>query len=145
MEKTLFFIKSDAYHKNAEIIADIKSKFTLNELYPITFNESILKELYPRDINRPYFPALLEYMVESISDIGFIEGSGCLKRFYEYAGIHLDPKECSPGTIRYRYGKGLDKTHGSLWIIKNAIHRCKSDEEFMTYLNIFKKHGIIPI
>jgi nucleoside diphosphate kinase len=143
IEKTLFIIKPDGYNKREQIKSDISGYFELAETHLFHFYPELLAKLYPADVKQPHYPALLEYMLENLCELGIIFGESAIRRFYELTGEFSDPKECATNTLRYKYGKGLDTTKSGLYIVKNAIHRAKSREESEFELDLFRAESII--
>ena len=142
-ETALFIIKPDGYNKREQIKLDISNHFELLQTYLFEFNPELVARLYPADVDQSHYHALLEYMLESTCELGIVRGDSAIKRFYEIAGESSDPKECAENTLRYKYGKGLDTTKSGLYIVKNAIHRAKSREEFKLEWNLFRRENII--
>lgn len=144
IEETLFIIKPDGYDKREQIISDISVCFDITGTSIFKFESDFLASFYPKEIDKPYYSALVEYMLETPCVVGVIEGESVIRNFFEFAGTCLDPKKCAENTLRYKYSKGLDKTKSGMYIIKNGIHRSKSREEFESDIQIFKSYNIIP-
>lgn len=143
IEKALFIIKPDGWNQREQIKIDISNHFELLETRILQFCPDLLAKLYPSDVGKSHYSALMEYMLETQCELGIIEGDSAVLRFYELAGKLSNPKECVKDTLRYKYGKGLDTTTNGLYTVKNAIHRAKSRKELEYELDLFKIEGII--
>lgn len=143
IEKTLFIIKPDGFEMRDDIVVDISKCFNIIEQSRLMFTERLVADFYPNDINKPHYAALAEYMLENYSQLGFIEGENVIQSFFEIAGKYSDPIRCHQNSLRFKYGKGFDKTASGLYLTKNAIHRAISQEEFEYELGILKNHGLI--
>jgi nucleoside diphosphate kinase len=150
IENTIFIIKPDAILKRKEILKDISARFKIIKLVDFTFNKELIDLLYPDDIGKSHYNALLEYMEEDYSILGHISGvsSGVLsvnsiKAFYDFVGTKSDPALCEPNSLRRIYGQGLSETKSGFSIIKNGIHRVKSEEEYDYELNLFMRKNML--
>jgi nucleoside diphosphate kinase len=142
-EKTIFIIKPDAYDVSTKIKYEISEKFKILLQGTFKFNENLIAKFYPLDIGKPHYPALLEYMLERPCDFGVIEDEQAILRFLEFAGKYSNPPGCDPHSLRYQYGKGLDRTKSGLYIVKNAIHRSKTPERVGSELDLLRINKII--
>lgn len=143
MEETLFIIKPDGWNKRTQIMTNISERFNIIHTLVFEFNSELIAKFYPTDMGKHYYPALEEYMLETPCELGVIKGNSVIDRFFEFSGKLSDPKACEPNTLRYRYGNGLDTTTSGLYIVKNAVHRVKSKEEYEYETELFGSHGIL--
>ncbi|RLJ00646.1 MAG: hypothetical protein DRP06_01505 [Candidatus Aenigmatarchaeota archaeon] len=142
-EKTMFVIKPDGYFNREKIKEDISVYFEIIQTTLLDFDLELIDKLYPMDLGKSHYPALLEYMLEAPCELGIIQGESVIKYFFEFVGKYSDPRICAKNTLRYKYGGGVDSTKSGLLILKNAIHRSKSKEEFEYEFNLFKSYNII--
>ncbi|MFW6225685.1 MAG: nucleoside-diphosphate kinase [bacterium] len=144
LENTLFVIKPDGMNKRNEIIKVVKDTFEV--IYSLQFRYSIemIKEFYPTDINQEHFPALLELLTETESELNIIRGFNAITNFYQFAGTKTLPQDCSPNSLRALFAIGNSQTKSGLPIIKTAIHRCKSNDEYNKNIDIFRNYLLIP-
>ena len=102
-----------------------------------------MSEFYIKDVRKQHYPALIEYMLESPCELGIIQCENSIEKFLKFAGEFSDPKECDSNSLRFKYGKGFDKTKSGLYIIKNGIHRIESKEDFQYEHSLLKKYHIL--
>jgi nucleoside-diphosphate kinase len=143
IEKTLFIIKPDGWSERAKILDDISKQFNIVHTEVFDFSPDLTAKFYFNDIGKPYYSAIEEYMVETPCQLGIIEGNTVIENFFQFAGKLSDPKDCAVDTLRYKYGKGLDTTTSGLYIVKNAVHRAKSKEEYNYEKELLKLHNIL--
>jgi len=143
IEKTLFIIKPDGFPKRKEIISEISDHFNIEYLSELYFSEALISELYFRDIGKSHYPALIEYIMESPCELGIIKGENSIEKFFRFAGENSDPRKCKSNTLRFKYGKGLDKTKSGLYIIKNGIHRAESKMDSDKERSLLQRYGIL--
>jgi len=142
-EKTLFIIKPDCFHKKEEIISNMSNQFFIIYLKEFNFSEKLLSEFYIKDVRKQHYPALIEYMLESPCELGIIQSENSIEKFLKFAGKSSDPKKCNSNSLRFKYGKGFDKTKSGLYIIKNCIHRVESKEDFQYEHSLLEKYHIL--
>ena len=117
LERTLSIIKPDAVAKN--VIGEIYSRF---EKAGLRIAASKMKQLsraeaegfYAVHRERPFFNALVEFMISGPVMIQVLEGEGAVLKNRELMGA-TNPKEAAPGTIRADFADSIDANavHGS--------------------------------
>ncbi|KAF1709789.1 nucleoside-diphosphate kinase [Pseudoxanthomonas kalamensis DSM 18571] len=117
LERTLSIIKPDAVAKN--VIGDIYSRF---EKASLKIAAAKMKHLsraeaegfYAVHRERPFFNALVEFMISGPVMIQVLEGEGAILKNRELMGA-TNPKEAAPGTIRADFADSIDANavHGS--------------------------------
>ena len=116
-ERTLSIIKPDAVAKNA--IGAILGRF---EQAGLTVVAAKMKQLSRREAEgfyavhreRPFFGALVEFMISGPVMIQVLEGDDAIAKNRELMGA-TDPKKAAPGTIRADFADSIDANavHGS--------------------------------
>ena len=116
-ERTLSIIKPDAVDKN--VIGKIYTRFEDAGLRIIAAK---MKHLSPAEAegfyavhrDRPFFPALVEFMTSGPVMIQALEGEDAITTNRELMGA-TNPAESNPGTIRADFAKSIDANavHGS--------------------------------
>ena len=142
IEQTLYFIKPDAYDHREIIGKEITARFRIIQRAIILLNEEIIQALYPCDINKPYFSAIIQYLTQHHCNLGVVEGEDIRKKFLEFAGEQPIPDECAPHTIRYRFSRGFVFLGDGNYITMNAIHRTKDLEEFLRDIELLRRYQI---
>jgi len=117
LERTLSIIKPDAVAKN--VIGEIYSRF---EKAGLTIIAAKMKKLtreeaegfYAVHRERPFFRALVDFMLSGPVMIQVLEGENAIARNRELMGA-TNPKEAAPGTIRADFAESIDANavHGS--------------------------------
>ena len=117
LERTLSIIKPDAVAKNAT--GAILQRFEQAGLRLIAARMKRLSRaeaegFYAVHRERPFFKALVEFMISGPVMIQVLEGDGAVLRNRELMGA-TDPKKAAPGTIRADFADSIDANavHGS--------------------------------
>ena len=116
-ERTLSIIKPDAVGKNA--IGDIITRFEKAGLKiaaakMMHLSREQAEKFYAVHKERPFFTALVDFMVTGPVMIMVLEGKGAIAKNRELMGA-TNPKEAAPGTIRADLADSIDANavHGS--------------------------------
>jgi len=116
-ERTLSIIKPDAVAKNA--IGAILARFEAAGLRIVAAKMKHLSRaeaegFYAVHRERPFFPALVEFMTSGPVMIQVLEGENAIAKNRELMGA-TDPKKAAPGTIRADFAESIDANavHGS--------------------------------
>ena len=117
LERTLSIIKPDAVAKN--VIGEIYSRF---EKAGLKIAASKMKQLsraeaegfYAVHRERPFFNALVEFMISGPVMIQVLEGENAILKHRDLMGA-TNPKEAAAGTIRADFADSIDANavHGS--------------------------------
>lgn len=117
VERTLSIIKPDAVGKN--IIGKIYSRFETNGLQVVAskmlqLSDDMAGGFYAEHRERPFFPALIEFMTSGPVMVQVLEGEGAVAKNRELMGA-TNPQEAAEGTIRADFASSIDANavHGS--------------------------------
>ena len=117
LERTLSIIKSDAVAKN--VIGEIYTRFEKAGLRIIAAKMKQLSRadaegFYAVHRERPFFNALVEFMISGPVMIQALEGDNAIAKNRELMGA-TNPKDAAPGTIRADFADSIDANavHGS--------------------------------
>ena len=117
LERTLSIIKPDAVAKN--VIGEIYARFEKAGLKVIAARQKQLSRaeaegFYAVHKERPFFKALVEFMISGPVMIQVLEGEGAVLKHRDLMGA-TNPKEAAPGTIRADFADSIDANavHGS--------------------------------
>lgn len=121
LERTLSIIKPDAVAKNA--VGAILSRFETAGLKVIAIKMKQLSRaeaegFYAVHRERPFFGALVDFMVSGPVSIQVLEGEGAVLKNRDLMGA-TNPKDAAPGTIRADFADSIDA---------NAVHGSDSAE-----------------
>ena len=117
LERTLSIVKPDAVARN--VVGQIYSRF---ENAGLKIVAAKIKHLSRREAEgfyavhreRPFFNALVEFMVSGPVAIQVLEGENAIAKNRELMGA-TNPKDAAPGTIRADFADSIDANavHGS--------------------------------
>ena len=117
LERTLSIIKPDAVAKN--VIGEIYSRFEKGGLKVVASKMKHLSRkeaegFYAVHRERPFFNALVEFMISGPVMIQVLEGDNAIAKNRELMGA-TNPKEAAAGTIRADFADSIDANavHGS--------------------------------
>lgn len=137
-ERTLSIIKPDAVAKN--VIGEIYTRFEKAGLKIIAAKMKQLSRadaegFYAVHRERPFFNALVEFMISGPVMIQALEGENAIAKNRELMGA-TNPKDAAPGTIRADFAQSIDANavHGSdaADTAKNEIAYFFSDAEIVS-------------
>ena len=139
LERTLSIIKPDAVAKN--VIGSIYQRFEKAGLRIIAarmvwLSPSDAQGFYSVHKDRPFFKALVEFMISGPVMIQVLEGDNAIAKNRELMGA-TDPKKAETGTIRADFAESIDA---------NAVHGSDGPETaqneiayFFPSLNIYSR------
>ena len=117
LERTLSIVKPDAVAKN--VIGEIYSRFEKAGLKIVAAKQKQLSRaeaegFYAVHRERPFFNALVEFMISGPVQIQVLEGEGAILKNRDLMGA-TNPKDAAPGTIRADFADSIDANavHGS--------------------------------
>jgi nucleoside-diphosphate kinase len=121
VERTLSIVKPDAVGKN--IIGKIYSRFESNGLQIVAskmlrLSDDVAGGFYAEHRERPFFPALIEFMTSGPVVVQVLEGESAIAKNRELMGA-TNPQEADEGTIRADFAESIDA---------NAVHGSDSPE-----------------
>ncbi|HEX7338700.1 MAG TPA: nucleoside-diphosphate kinase [Rhodanobacteraceae bacterium] len=117
LERTLSIVKPDAVAKN--VIGEIYSRFEKGGLKVVAAKMKHLSQaeaegFYAVHKERPFFAALVKFMISGPVMIQVLEGENAIAKNRELMGA-TNPKEAAAGTIRADFADSIDANavHGS--------------------------------
>ena len=121
VERTFSVVKPDAVAKN--LIGKIYSRFESNGLRVVAsrmmrLSEEVAGGFYAEHSERPFFPALIEFMTSGPVVVQVLEGEEAIAKNRELMGA-TNPQEAAEGTIRADFAESIDA---------NAVHGSDSPE-----------------
>ena len=132
LERTLSIIKPDAVAKN--VVGEIYSRFEKAGLKVAAAKMKHLSRkeaegFYAVHRERPFFNALVEFMISGPVMVQVLEGDNAIAKNRELMGA-TNPKDAAPGTIRADFADSIDA---------NAVHGSDSAENARTEVDYFFK------
>ena len=121
VERTLSIVKPDAVGKN--VLGEIYSRFERDGLRLVAvrmvrLSEEVAGGFYAEHRERPFFPALIEFMTSGPVCVQVLEGENAIAKNRELMGA-TNPKDADAGTIRADFAESIDA---------NAVHGSDSPE-----------------
>ena len=121
LERTLSIVKPDAVAKN--VVGAIYSRFEQGGLKVVAAKMKQLSRqeaegFYAVHRERPFFKALVEFMISGPVMIQVLEGEGAVLKNRDLMGA-TNPKDAAAGTIRADFADSIDA---------NAVHGSDSQE-----------------
>ena len=121
VERTLSIVKPDAVGKN--VVGEIYNRFEQNGLQIVAvkmlqLSEQVAGGFYAEHRERPFFPALIEFMTSGPVCVQVLQGENAVLKNRELMGA-TNPKEADAGTIRADFAESIDA---------NAVHGSDSTE-----------------
>src|SRR3990167_10163709 len=128
-EFTLSIIKPDAVAKN--VIGQIYTRFEQVGLQVVAakmmhLTRSDAEQFYAVHKERPFFNALVEFMISGPVMVQVLKGENAISKNREVMGA-TNPSEAAPGTIRADFAESIDANavHGS-----DAVDTARQEIEF---------------
>jgi nucleoside-diphosphate kinase len=119
--RTFTIIKPDSVRKGnfGKIISRIEAEgFRILGIRKVHLSDRQAQAFYAVHRERPFFPALVQYMTSGPVYVAALERDGAVPHLRQIMGA-TDPKKADQGTIRADYGESIEQ---------NAIHGSDSDE-----------------
>lgn len=136
VERTLSIIKPDAVAKN--VIGEIIARFEQAGLNVVAakmlhLSQEQAEGFYGEHKERPFFPALVEFMTSGPVVVQVLEGEGAIVKNRELMGA-TNPQEAEAGTIRADFAQSIDA---------NAVHGSDSEASAAREIAYFFSDGEI--
>lgn len=117
IQQTLSIIKPDATKRNlvGEILAVLEqNNFKIKGLKMVQLNQAQAEGFYAEHQGKPFFEALVDFMMSGPIVVAVIEGENAIERYRTLMGA-TDPEKREKGTIRDRYALSYreNSVHGS--------------------------------
>jgi nucleoside-diphosphate kinase len=130
LEQTLSIIKPDAVKKNA--IGQILARFEAAGLRIVAarmmhLSRAEAEGFYAVHRGRPFFGALVEFMISGPVLVQVLEGENAIARNRELMGA-TDPRKAAKGTIRADFAESIDA---------NAVHGSDAPETALKEIGYF--------
>ena len=127
-------VKPDGVRRGlvGEVISRIESKgYSIVDLRMLVADRALLEQHYAEHKGKPFYEALLEFMLSGPIVALIAEGNRVIEGFRSLAGA-TDPTLAAPGTIR----GDLARDQGSK-VVQNIVHGSDSPESAMREIEIF--------
>lgn len=142
-QKTLALFKPDVIDRNLSlkfIELIYKHGFVILAIETVNPSKELLEQHYKDLVDKPFFPALLEYMTSQPITALILEKENAIDDWRKLMGA-TNPDDAQPGTIRGDYGQKR-QTGDTL---KNLVHGSDSIENAEREINLwFPEFGLVP-
>jgi nucleoside-diphosphate kinase len=142
-QKTLALFKPDVIDRNLSLkLIELiyKHGFVILAIETVNPSKELLKKHYKDLVDKPFFPALLEYMTSQPITALILEKEDAIDDWRKLMGA-TNPNNAQPGTIRGDYGQ----KHQTGNTLKNLVHGSDSIENAEREINLwFPKFGLVP-
>jgi nucleoside-diphosphate kinase len=138
MERTLVIVKPDGVRRGltGEVIRRIEAKgYRLARLELRTTNRDLLAEHYAEHSGKPFYDALMEFMMSGPVVAMVVEGQQVVEGFRSLAGA-TDPVKAAPGTIRGDLGRDWGEA-----VQQNIVHGSDAPESAEREIGIWFPEG----
>ncbi|MBN8215239.1 MAG: nucleoside-diphosphate kinase [Spirochaetes bacterium] len=116
LETTLSIIKPDAVAKkvSGRILSRLEEQFNVVAMKKLHLTREQAQAFYAVHKERPFYPALIDFMTSGPVVVLALEGEDAIKRYRELMGA-TDSTKAAAGTIRKDFGTDMQKNavHGS--------------------------------
>ena len=124
-ERTLVLVKPDGVRRGqvGEVLRRIEAKgYTLAAVELVTATPELLDRHYAEHVGKPFYPALVEFMLSGPVLAVVVQGVRVIEGFRTLAGS-TDPTTAAPGTIRGDLGRAWGTP-----AMQNVVHGSDSPE-----------------
>lgn len=142
-QKTLALFKPDVIERNLSLkLIELiyKHGFVILAIETVNPSKELLEQHYKDLVDKPFFPALLEYMTSQPITALILEKENAVDDWRKLMGA-TNPDNAKPGTIRGDYGQ----KHQTGNTLKNLVHGSDSIENARREINLwFPEFGLVP-
>ena len=142
-QKTLTLFKPDVVDRNLSLkLIELiyKHGFVILAIETVNPSKELLEKHYKDLVDKPFFPALLEYMTSQPITALILEKENAIEDWRKLMGA-TNPDDAQPGTIRGDYGQ----KHQTGNTLKNLVHGSDSIENAEREINLwFPEFGLVP-
>lgn len=133
-EHSMYMIKPEAMDSRDEIRDLIRRDLAITAIKTLRLPQWVIRELYD-DLNDNLRIAT-DIALRGTVELGVVEGEDAIATMLDIAGDKTNPSECTPDSIRFRFGVHLPLIVNGTPYYLNALHRPKSAEEARTHVAI---------
>lgn len=141
-QKTLALFKPDVIEQNLSLkLIELiyQHGFVILAIETVRPSKELLSKHYNELVDKPFFPALLDYMTSQPITALILEKENAIEDWRELMGA-TNPDNAKQGTIRGDYGQ----KHQTGNTLKNLVHGSDSIENAEREINLwFPKFGLV--
>lgn len=141
-QKTLALFKPDVIEQNLSLkLIELiyQQGFVILAMETVRPSKELLAKHYNELVDKPFFPALLDYMTSQPITALILEKENAIEDWRKLMGA-TNPDNAQPGTIRGNYGQ----KHQMGNTLKNLVHGSDSIENAQREINLwFPEFGLV--
>ena len=137
METSLYIIKPHGLIFREEVREMIESEdLTISEVKRVVVPRWALEIIYS-DLPERYRNSVFKPFVNTPVEIGLVVGKDAVNTLLRITGTEIDPVNCSPESIRFKFGARKPIMIDGVIYYKNIIHRPRNREEARHDVEVF--------
>ncbi len=124
----VYIIKPEAYSQRDKIRGELRRVFSIRCFHTCCIVRRDIEQLYP-DINSRLLIMSI-FHLKGICEVGRIDAIRSWKDVVQFVGESPSPKNCSPNSIRRRFGFAKGLTISNQTYFRNGVHVSRSSKEW---------------
>lgn len=138
LETSFYMIKPHGLIFIEEVKAMIEgSGLIISEVARIVMPRLALEAIYT-DLPEKYRDSVFKPFVNAFVEAGLVVGRDAVNTLLQIAGTEIDPVNCAPESIRFRFGARKPIMIDGVKCYKNIIHRSRNREEAKQDVKVFR-------
>ncbi len=110
----------------------------ITESKELVMHRCVLENIYS-DLPEKYRDAVFRLFEEKSVEMGLVIGENAIDNLLQITGTELDPVDCAPSSIRFKFGGHEPLMIGGVQCYTNIIHRPRNKTEAERGIMIFRK------
>ncbi len=110
---------------------------TISEVKEVVVPRWALEIIYS-DLPERYRNSVFKPFVNTPVETGLVVGKDAVNTLLRIAGTEIDPVNCSPESIRFKFGARKPVMIDGVIYYKNVIHRSRNKEEARQDVEVFR-------
>jgi len=138
LETSFYIIKPHGLAFRKEVKAMIESVgLTITESKELVMHMWALEIIYS-DLPEKYRDVVFRTFKEKLVEVGLVIGENAIDKLLQITGTELDPVDCAPGSVRFKFGgRELFMIEG-VRCYTNIIHRPRNKTEAENGIKVFR-------
>ncbi len=137
METSFYIIKPHGLMFRKEVRAIIEaSGLIIAESKNLILPDWALKIIYS-DLSEKYRDVVFQPLTGAFVEAGLVTGEDAVDRLLQITGTKLDPVDCAPNSIRFRFGRQKPLMINGVRYYINIIHRSRNKIEAKKDIEVF--------
>lgn len=138
METSFYVIKPHGLVFREEVRATIEGAgLIITESKKLVMHEWALEIIYS-DLPEKYRKAVFQSFKDAFVEVGLVKGENAIETLLQITGTELDPADCAPCSIRFKFGGRKPFMIDGVRCYANIIHRPKNKTEAEIGIKVFR-------